>query len=59
MWVRTNALKKIRNDRDDNEVVYAFINQETRTWNHDLIDEVFLSNEAAVIKSIPISILGA
>ena len=35
--------------------VDCFINPETRTWNHEMIDWIFIPQEAKIIKKIPLS----
>lgn len=45
-------------DVDENELVTKYINQNNNTWNEELIDNMFSSNEAAAIKRIPISKIG-
>ena len=43
---------------DENGLVHGLINEQTRTWNFGLLNEIFNEEVAMVIGSIPVSRLG-
>ena len=36
-------------------MVDCLINSKTRTWNHEMIEGIFIPQEAEIIKKIPLS----
>lgn len=57
-WLTTSSTAKIISPKsmlDDNATVHELIHGDTRRWNSDLIDSIFLSAWAAQIKQIPLA----
>jgi hypothetical protein len=57
-WLSKPTTYKVQSPRkilDNNARVSELIDQDTKRWKEDLIAEIFLEDEAKVIKSIPLS----
>ena len=48
-----------RGEWDENGMVHELIDEQTKTWNQNLLHEMFDTEKAATINSVPLSRVGS